>query len=97
MFLGMLSEEAQETGNKVFKRARKGHTRTSSAISVTTDLVHWMLIESDPYLTSKRSKDTKEKEPLTEEMKALLKEDLATTEMDSRELVSQEDTDMGSE
>lgn len=69
----MLSEEAQETGNKVFKRVRTGHTRMMSQLSGTEDLIHWMFTESDPYLTIQRA-SPKERRMLTEEMKGLLKE-----------------------
>lgn len=41
--IGIMSEEAQESSNKVYRRIRERHTRKSNRINTTTDLVHMML------------------------------------------------------
>ncbi|KAL4097259.1 hypothetical protein QTP88_022062 [Uroleucon formosanum] len=53
--IGFLSEEAQESRNKDYKRYREHHTRKSSRINTNLDLLHFLLISSDPLITSKRT------------------------------------------
>lgn len=52
--IGLLSEEAQESRNKDYKRFRLFHTRKSSRIINNTDILHHLLVSSDPYIGSKR-------------------------------------------
>lgn len=52
--IGLLSEEAQEARNKDFKRFRLFHTRKLSRIINNTDILHHLLVSSDPYIGSKR-------------------------------------------
>eukprot|EP00733_Pompholyxophrys_punicea_P001201 Pompholyxophrys_punicea_v1_NODE_541_length_1718_cov_135.763680.p4 type:complete len:115 gc:universal NODE_541_length_1718_cov_135.763680:364-20(-) len=49
--VGMLSEEAQETSNKKIKAARLRHARTFSRVATMTDIYHWRIVCSDPYLS----------------------------------------------
>lgn len=58
-FIGELSEEAQESRNKDFKRIREHNTRKISRICQNEDLIHMLLISSDPYISSLRSIPTK--------------------------------------
>ncbi|KAK9744404.1 hypothetical protein QE152_g7787 [Popillia japonica] len=56
--IGMLSEEAQEACNKIYKRFREHHThlqRKSSRINTTRDLLHMLLVASDPVISRLRS------------------------------------------
>ena len=55
LHIGMLSEEAQESSNKTYKRLRLHHTRKRSRIDTTRDLLHMLLVESDPLISSMRS------------------------------------------
>jgi len=50
--VGQLSEEAMETQNKHFWQYRKQHTRKISRISTIEDLLHALLVSSDPFSTS---------------------------------------------
>ena len=53
--IGLLSEEAQEAYNKNYKNFRENHTRKTSRLSTNTDLMHALLISSDPVISSKRT------------------------------------------
>lgn len=59
--IGKLSEEAQEARNKDFKRTREFNTRKCSRIATNTDVLHSLLISSDPYITSLRKIQQKKK------------------------------------
>jgi hypothetical protein len=50
--IALLSEEAQEACNKNYKNFRENHTRKSSRISINTDLMHALLINSDAVVSS---------------------------------------------
>ena len=52
--IGVLTEEAQESRNKDFKRFREYNTRKCSRIVTNLDLLHKLLISSDPYISSMR-------------------------------------------
>lgn len=41
--IGMMSEEAQEASNKIYRRVRERHTRKCSLLDTTTDLMKRML------------------------------------------------------
>lgn len=50
--IGFYSEEAQEARNKDF---REHQSRKSSRENTNEDIIHWLLITSDPLITSMRS------------------------------------------
>jgi len=50
--IGQLSKEAMEARNKHF-RHRKQHTRKISRVSTNEDLLHVLLVSSDPFITSR--------------------------------------------
>ena len=70
--IGQLSEEAQESRNKDFKRYRENNTRKSSRIKTIEDLLHCLLISSDPYIASLRKESKKTARPLLLEAEQLL-------------------------
>ncbi|XP_050525962.1 uncharacterized protein LOC126896864 [Daktulosphaira vitifoliae] len=49
--IGNLSEEAQESRNKDYKMYREHHTRKNSRLNTNEDLIHILLISSDPYIS----------------------------------------------
>ena len=73
--VGALSEEPQESSNKVFKASREHFTRKISRIATNTDLIRRMLTMSDPLGASlRRSQEANKKEKtLPVEALALLK------------------------
>lgn len=50
----MYSEEAQEARNKEFKWFREHNTRKINRIATNEDLVHALLVSSDPVISSLR-------------------------------------------
>lgn len=54
--IGLLSEESQESRNKDLKHYRKFNTRKCSRVDTNCDLIHKLLISSDPYISSLRYK-----------------------------------------
>lgn len=56
--IGFLSEEASEARNKDFRKFREYHTRKHSSIATNEDILHNLLLSSDPLLTSLRPKMT---------------------------------------
>lgn len=54
--IGQLSEEAAESTNKDFKRCRQSHPRKCSRVSTNEDIIHALLISSDPLITNLRPK-----------------------------------------
>lgn len=60
--IGQLSEDVLEASQKEYKNIRLFHARKMSRIDTNTDIIHWMLTNSDPVITSfrqKRKKHTK--------------------------------------
>lgn len=57
--IGFLSEEASEARNKDFRKYREGHSRKHSSISCNEDIMHNLLLSSDPLVTSIRPKVNK--------------------------------------
>ncbi|KAJ8665867.1 hypothetical protein QAD02_007529 [Eretmocerus hayati] len=51
---GALSEEPLECNNKILKRARLSHSRMCNRKSSNEDVMHYLLVASDPYITSLR-------------------------------------------
>lgn len=74
--IGQLSEEAQESRNKDYRRIREHNTRKSSRLNTTEDLVHMLLASSDPVISSYRHEYKKKITELSEEAKSLLKIDI---------------------
>lgn len=52
--IGQLSEEALEATNTFFKRARLNNSRMCSRISNNEDIMHHLLISSDPLVSGLR-------------------------------------------
>lgn len=55
--IGQLSEEAQESRNKNLKEYREYHTRKTSRQHTNEDLLHMLLVSSDPFISSLRRGD----------------------------------------
>lgn len=70
--IGLLSEEALEASNKIFKRSREYHARKCSRIDANTDIIHWLLITSDPMI-SKNQDFSKKSLNFNSEVLSLLK------------------------
>ncbi len=71
--IGLYSEEAAEARNKDFRRIREHHTRKMSRIETNTDLIHGLLVSSDPVISGLRTPFNKPKQDLDNEVIALLK------------------------
>lgn len=65
--LGQLSEDAQESRNKDYKRFRLHHARKCSRIATNEDVLHTLLFTSDPYITSLRKPSNKKSMELIDE------------------------------
>ena len=75
--IGMMSEEAQESRNKDHRNFRRDHTRKFSRTTTNEDLIHHLLITSDPVISSTRARITSWKSKnssLTSDAISLLKE-----------------------
>lgn len=59
MPIGKLSEEASEARNKEFRKYREGHSRKVSRYASNEDILHNLLLSSDPKLTLLRPRMTK--------------------------------------
>lgn len=70
--IGMLSEEPQESRNKELKRFREHHTRKISRTATNMDLLHLLLVTSDPVISSLRKPIQTKRITLTGDMLALL-------------------------
>lgn len=53
--IGYFSEEAAEARNKDFRRIRENNTRKNSRSNTNEDIVHWLLVSSDPVISSLRT------------------------------------------
>jgi len=73
--IGQLSEEAAEARNKDFKRFRFYNTRKCSRLLTNKDLIHKLLISSDPFITSLRRSWTKKIRNIDPKAENLLKEE----------------------
>jgi len=71
--IGRLSEEAQEANNKFFKEARAHNSRLCSRKASNEDVMHYLLVASDPVISSLRLKKDKKYKELSEKAKSLLK------------------------
>lgn len=70
--IGQLSEEAAESNNKNIKQFRLNHTRKISRVATNTDLLHRLLLSSDPFITSLRQVSMKRKEEHSQDVLDLL-------------------------
>lgn len=68
----MMSEEAQETSNKVYRRVREQHTRKMNHYVTTEDLIHTMFVMSDPLIPLKRGLLKHKNETLPDEVLSLI-------------------------
>lgn len=74
ILIGQLSEEASEARNKEFRKYREIHSRKINGIASNEDILHHLLITSDPVISSLRSKlDAKNKQEMFPETLQLLK------------------------
>lgn len=71
--IGQLSEEAQESVNKEFKRIRRDLSRKTSRISSNTDIFNTLMVSSDPIISTIRRKPQKKIKTLSEDAVQLLK------------------------
>lgn len=53
--IGSLSEEAQEANNKIFRACKDRHSRTISAEANNQDIMRYLLVGSDPYISTIRN------------------------------------------
>lgn len=70
--IGMMSEEAQEASNKIYRQVRDRHTRKCSRIDTTTDLMKMMLQQTDPIIAQLRGLPKKCQKELPDEVLPLL-------------------------
>lgn len=70
--IGTLSEEAQEARNKDYKQYRLNHSRKCSRLFTNEDVMHMMLVSSDPLITSLRRTPHKKDLELSDETQELL-------------------------
>jgi hypothetical protein len=73
--IGQLSEEAQESRNKDFKRFRANYTRKSSRKLTNEDLLNILLISSDPLISSLRKVYPKNEHEFFDETLDLINEE----------------------
>ncbi|KAJ8676588.1 hypothetical protein QAD02_012375 [Eretmocerus hayati] len=69
---GALSEEPLECNNKILKRGCLSHSRMCNRKSSNEDVMHYLLVASDPYITSLRETQEKKFQELSSEAKDLL-------------------------
>jgi hypothetical protein len=72
--IGELSEEAQEKRNKDYRYFREHNTRKMTREKSNEDLIHILLVSSDPYLSAIRFKWNSKKNELDIETQQLLEE-----------------------
>lgn len=70
--IGYFSEEPQEARNKDFRRFRRDNCRKSSRLKSNEDLIHWLLISSDPLISSMRESHPKTRKDFDFEVLELL-------------------------
>lgn len=59
--IGQLSEEASEARNKEFREYRKMHSRKMDRVKTNEDVLHQLLISSDPVISNLRLKNNVQK------------------------------------
>ena len=70
--MAFYSEEPQEANNKIFRKARAENSRMTSRDQTNEDIIHNMLVLSDPYIASLRVKEKRKKKILSKEAQTLL-------------------------
>ncbi|KAG4073854.1 hypothetical protein HA402_014059 [Bradysia odoriphaga] len=70
--IGVYSEEAQEARNKEFRYFREHHTRKTNRLATNEDLMHALLVSSDPVVSELRREKPKNHKELDEEIVELL-------------------------
>lgn len=70
--IGQMSEEVQESRHKEVRKYRESHTRKMSRLKTNEDLLHTLLISSDPLISSYRQIHSPKKMELLDEAKDLL-------------------------
>jgi len=70
--IGCLSEKAQEASNKIFRKARAHNSRMKSRKCINEDIIHYLLISSDPVISQMRIKFVKAPKELSPEVKDIL-------------------------
>ena len=70
-----LSEEAQESRNKDYKKIRDDLARKCSRVSSNTDILHRLLFTSDPYISKFREIPKKKEHEYGDAVKDLLELD----------------------
>ena len=82
--IGLYSEEAQESRNKDIKNARLYHSRKDTREHTITDQFRYLLVTSDPLISSKKNLSHKKRQPLTKDIISLLElEKKYTPQLDS--------------
>lgn len=71
--IGQMSEEASEAKNKEIRKVRLGHTLKISRVRTNFDLIKYLLMSSDPYITLLRKLPKKNCSKHFYDIKALLK------------------------
>lgn len=70
--IGQTSEDVIESRHKEMKRARENSTRKKSRQDTNEDLIHFLLVTSDPYISSLRTTMLKKEEELLPQAEELL-------------------------
>ncbi|GBM84803.1 hypothetical protein AVEN_217789-1 [Araneus ventricosus] len=70
--IGQLSEEAREARNKHNRKFRELFTRKTSMIDTNKDLINGLLLTSDPFIASLRSRPKTERRKNSNEVRELL-------------------------
>jgi len=70
--IGELSEEAAESNNKELKKCRLQHSRKVSRTLTNTDVMNYLLLRSDPFLTGQRQLPKKDRSSLLTSVYELL-------------------------
>lgn len=86
--IGMMSEEAQEASNKVYKQVRQKHTRKMDRAKTITDLMHMMLAMLDPVIAKARGFLKEKNHDLPEQVLPLIIIELSTDNDYCQELFS---------
>lgn len=71
--VGQASEEGLEGTHKILRKSRESHTCKKSRIRSNTDLMHWLLLISDPVLASLRKQTAHKLQQLPSDVISLLK------------------------
>lgn len=70
--IGQLSEEAAEARNKHFRLYRAKYSRKSNREACNRDVLNWLLLSSDPFVSCSRQRSTKKSKPYSSETLQLL-------------------------